>query len=302
MNDAKWSKDLVQEHAQVAVAIELYTLPFYLTVMTSIKDTQQEAFKLINSVCREEMLHLQLAANLCVALDTTPEFSTPVYGEDLRFLKPNDPATNHNALLNAKLGALNVTSLNTMLDIETPEEFDDISHTSPRYPYNSIGDFYDALLAGISAAGVDQFSWKTSNQQAILAAQNGITKITSFKDAQTAIHTINEQGEGKSHQPAPSKPYYNTQFPISASYQLTDGPDKNPYNTLSHFGRFIEIQNVASQSGYPEVYEGVDTPSTDEQTEATKLLQSRFSEFVKNLNETWAGNAEFNKPRRKSVV
>ena len=38
-DSATWTKPLVQEHAQVAVAVELYTLPFYITALASIKPT-----------------------------------------------------------------------------------------------------------------------------------------------------------------------------------------------------------------------------------------------------------------------
>ncbi|MCI5159118.1 MAG: hypothetical protein D3906_11925, partial [Candidatus Electrothrix sp. AUS1_2] len=83
-----WTKELVQEHARVAVAIELYTVPFYTTVMTSIKDTDSEAYKILRGILIEEMMHMQLAANLCVALDTTPQMGPPSYVDDIPYLKP----------------------------------------------------------------------------------------------------------------------------------------------------------------------------------------------------------------------
>ena len=54
-----WTKELIQEHAQVAVAVELYTLPFYLTALTSTKDTNYPIYHSILSVCIEELLHLE---------------------------------------------------------------------------------------------------------------------------------------------------------------------------------------------------------------------------------------------------
>lgn len=32
------------------------------------------------SVCTEEVPHLQLAANMCIALGTVPNYTAPVYG------------------------------------------------------------------------------------------------------------------------------------------------------------------------------------------------------------------------------
>ena len=121
-NNRQWSQELVQAHAQAAVAVELYTLPFYLTVLTSIKDTKDSCYKNILSVCIEEMLHLQFAANLCLALDTTPNFSAPKYGIPIPYLKPYDRDTGHHALINGFLDAFDETTLDIMLDIETPTE------------------------------------------------------------------------------------------------------------------------------------------------------------------------------------
>ena len=94
-----WTKELVQSHAQTAVMVEMYTLPFYLTALTSIKlpdknDSSDQAkftyetYDAILSVCIEEMLHLQLAANLCLALDIdAPKiFQKPTYGEPIPYL------------------------------------------------------------------------------------------------------------------------------------------------------------------------------------------------------------------------
>ena len=81
-----WTKPLAQDYAQTAIAVELYTLPFYLTALTSITDTSHNAYKSILSICIEEMLHLELAANLCIALDTQPKFNAPQYGTPIPYL------------------------------------------------------------------------------------------------------------------------------------------------------------------------------------------------------------------------
>ena len=307
MTATSWTKSLVQQHAQVAVAIEIYTLPFYFTAMTSIIDKTSNANKTINRVCIEEMLHLQLAGNLCLALDVNPVFTIPRYGVDLPYLKPDDPATNHYALVNATLGAFDSTTLGTMLDIETPEEFEAIDHSTPQYPYNSIGDFYDALLAGIKAveaaqpAGTSAFGWKAGNQQDTWAGQvSGLTAIiTNVTDAATAIKTINEQGEGKAHNPVPKKPYTGSQFPIESAYQLShanttsgkkDTIDTSDYYKTSHFGRFIDLQNAATTGGFPPVYP-LQTPQSTAAVAAQSALQSDFITFLANLNSVWRTGA-----------
>lgn len=300
MTTTAWTKSLVQQHAQTAVAIEIYTLPFYFTAMTSIIDTTSDAYKSINSVCIEEMLHLQLAANLCLALDSTPVFTIPRYGVDLAFLKPDDPSTNHYALLNATLAAFNETTLNVMLDIETPEEFEALDHSTPQYPYNSIGDFYDALLAGIKAVeggGKESFAWSPGNQQDTWPGQvSGLTAIiANLDDAAIAIKTINEQGEGKAHDPVPKKPFTGSQFPIDAAFQLSqsntssgakDTIDTAANYTISHFGRFINLRNAAVKDGYPEIY-SLKTPESTAAVAAQSALQADFITFLANLNSVW---------------
>ncbi|WLE96210.1 MAG: ferritin-like domain-containing protein [Candidatus Electrothrix communis] len=188
----KWTKQLVQEHAQVAVQIELYTLPFYITAMTSIKDTSCDAYKCIGSVIMEEMLHMQLASNLCLALDTKPDFSPPQYGKDIPYLDPEC----HD--LNASLGPLNQETIETMLLIEIPEdsEGNKSDHTTPQYPYSSIAEMYDALREGIRQVGEDAFNWGVEHQQKRFGQQQFRQIITKYSDAINAIDTIVNQGEG----------------------------------------------------------------------------------------------------------
>ncbi|NJK69721.1 MAG: hypothetical protein HC941_27285 [Microcoleus sp. SU_5_3] len=112
--------------------VELYTLPFYLTVLTSIKDKKHPDYYSILSICIEEMLHLQLAANLCLALDTQPIFTAPEYGTPIPYLDPKNPTTGHYKLINVKLDALNQATLDVMLDIETPSGLEDRASSRSR--------------------------------------------------------------------------------------------------------------------------------------------------------------------------
>jgi len=280
----------VQQHAQAAVSVELYTLPFYLTVLTSIKDTGGSIYATILSVAMEEMLHLQLAANLCLALGTTPNFTAPQYGTPIPFLDPDDPETAHYALINAVLGPLNEQSLQTMLDIETPDELQQKTkdHTSPCYPYHSIGELYDALLVGISEVGEGTFPWTVANQVSDTAGYFGVqtypTVIASLADAKAAVMAINEQGEGKAMNPVPQQPFTQAQFPIDPGFLLAgEFLDPAPMNTFAHFGRFVAIQSQVNTAGWPDVWPAVSNPT--DPTQAT--LQSRFATLITSLNTLW---------------
>lgn len=291
--NAVWTQQLLQQHAQVAVAIEMYTLPFYFTALSSINDTGPvgtTAKQVINSVCIEEMLHLELAANLCLALGVHPNFTKPAYGVTLKYLSATDPATNMHAVLNAKLDAFNKTTLDTMLNIEVPEEFQNTNNKTPNYPYNSIGGFYNALLGGIEMLGQAAFAHGLPHQQSIFASRGINTLISDVATAKTAINTIVEQGEGKAYSPVPTKPFNEKQFPIEPQFQLPGDPiDKKPLNEISHFGRFIHLQNLV-KSGYPSVYPVLSNPTPLN----PPYLSTQFSAFIDNLNATWAGKGTLN--------
>ncbi len=334
---ATWTKELVQSHAKTAVLIEMYTLPFYLTAMTSIilpkkDDTSDKAvfakavYDIILSVCIEEMLHLQLAANLCLALDIDAKeiFQKPTYGELVPYLAPYDPETmgpkmpNHEALLKATLGPLDMSTLNTMLDIETPTEFDTaLDHTSPQYPYATIGQMYDALLKGILEVEKygPVFSWSTENQQSQFMIppkfqQNALRinqTIASFGDAQQAVNLICSQGEGLNMTPVPEPPYHESQFRVDDTYRFytpiqkdKDGKpkvvdpeedDRAVLNQYAHYGRFLWIHNQITQKGMelPETYPISASAPTFEQGKSVGELVEGFDSFIKTLTSMWGG-------------
>lgn len=332
MVNQQWTKELVQKHAQTAVAVELYTLPFYLTALSSInpnakkydltkKDYDAQAaanakgiYNTILSVCMEEMLHLQFAANLCRALDSSPNFTVPQYGIPIPFLDPDDPATAHNKLINAVLGGLNETTLQMMLDIETPSEFEPDSHETPNYPYRTLGQMYDALLKGIEVVGVDKFSWDTTYQKEIFTYDN-YTKndlqisqtISNLSEAQDAINLINEQGEGqpkKKGQPLPKLPYKEEDFLVPEKYRFmvyqhngkdtdTEQYDPSTLNKYSHFGRFIWVQNQIKANGYPEVYsikKSQDELGNVSGAAACYQLSTAFMDLIGTLNYMWSNS------------
>jgi hypothetical protein len=301
--DSTWTKDLVQAHARAAVSVELYTLPLYLTAMSSIKSdpAHPDPIRLaIFSIAMEEMLHLQLAANLCVALDTTPQFTAPAYKTAIPFLDPTDPNTGHNALINAVLGPFDQTRLDTMLAIEAPEELEDRSkdHTTPDFPYQSIGEMYDALLVGIVQVGEGQFGWKTDRQigdnsnNGLFDTQKYSLVLASLADAQTAVKVINEQGEGKAMDPVPTPPYKEDQFPVEADFVLANAPhDPATLSKFSHFGRFIDIRDKVAAGGWPPTVTGASAPTTDAAQSALNALKAHFASLISDLNTLWTAGA-----------
>lgn len=283
---ADWTKKDVQRHAQAAVSVELYTVPFYTTVMTSIKDTNSEAYNIIRGVLIEEMMHMQLAANLCLALDTTPNFQIPSYDIPVWFVNPG-------AVLDVDMWHLNDKSIGAMLAIETPEstlgtkDVTPSGNTSPNYPYSSIGEMYNALLFGIKE--VNQFGWSIKNQQARWAAQGYEQIIRNIDDATKAVEAIEAQGEGGHADGGPA----NSSFlAVPAQYQMDNrvpvGGPGGPYKAdpilhkdTSHYGRFLKIK----LAGLPPVYTGVNNRNHP----WNKVLQVQFRSMMSNFNALWGG-------------
>lgn len=304
MTTPVWTQALIQSHAQAAVSVELYTLPFYLTSLTSMcqpsnamGDPSNSIYQNLLSVCMEEMLHLELAANLCLAVGTTPHFTAPLYGNPIPYLDPDDPETGQYALVNAVLGPLNQTTLDTILNIETPEEFETQTHDTPTYPYGSIGEMYNALLQGIQSLGWQQvYVGHTTNQQNLFGSTNFSEIIGTFEQAQSAVATINAQGEGLAMRPVPTPPFTKAQFPVPAGNQLTVEPlDPAPFYTYAHYGRFVDIQQtVTTNHRFPTVYSGVDPtgPLTPPQQQALTVLQGDFAMLLSLLNSMWASGQQ----------
>src|SRR5579863_9826727 len=77
---AKWTQERLHAHLHDAVNLELWTIPYYLSAMYSIRDPSCDAYQLILSIVNQEMLHTQLICNLANAFGCLPRFATPVYG------------------------------------------------------------------------------------------------------------------------------------------------------------------------------------------------------------------------------
>lgn len=301
-NNAKIALAAAQAHAQVAVAVELYTIPFYLSALASIippgapnaTDKSKAAYASVLSVCTEEMLHLQLAANMCIALGTTPDYTAPIYGSVPTFpdgtpiLDPTDPATGDSGILNATIGNI-LQALPTMLDIEVPTEFEAARLTPP---YRSIGQMYAALRALTRLAG-KTVPWTMTNQQSVFASGQSFTQtIGSFADLSAAIDVICEQGEGQAQSPPPTAPFTASEFTVASGDQLTGtGSDPATQAQFSHFGRFLNVQALGLTSA-DLVYTG--TASFAPGSTENLKLQADCAALITTLNGIWAGTTSVN--------
>jgi hypothetical protein len=153
-------KSALQALAQAAVNVELFTIPLYMAAMYSVQGTHpitgdnnfyegrlwpgaapsadpatanEQAFNIIFSVFIEEMLHLQLAANLASALGVQPIFTSSVlqdeshgwtcYGPDNTVI-PHivDMRDTVDDSVRVNLGGLTPDQLRLFMIIEEPED------------------------------------------------------------------------------------------------------------------------------------------------------------------------------------
>jgi hypothetical protein len=201
-NMVETDKRVVRWIAQAAVNVELFTIPLYMTTLYSIEGSHpitgkgndfykgriwpgakaaaftdvpkdkpgwgnKQAFNIIFSVFIQEMLHLQMAANIATAIGHTPCFTDPAlqdrnngwicYGPALTAIPTivdlRDTATYTDVKVN--VGPLDEDRIELFLAIEQPQEDaerDIVRHTEqyfPKVPFDGGDPDYDPAAADI---------------------------------------------------------------------------------------------------------------------------------------------------------
>lgn len=196
----------LRQHVELAIRVEMTTIPPYLFAMYSIADPDSEAALLIRSIVAEEMLHTALATNLLLAVGGNPDFAgtkyLPSYPMDLPHHKPP---------LRMDLAPCSLELIDRLfMRIEQPE-----THSTPASPdeFESLGQFYHSLEQGLTdlAGRFDIFSTPREAAQMSDAAfyrpvqmdaedSGGLMMINDLDSAIGAIEIIIHQGEGLSHE------------------------------------------------------------------------------------------------------
>lgn len=281
-----WDMAQLRTHLQGAADLEFWTIPYYMSVMYSIKDRTSETFQLIQAVTYQEMLHAQLVSNIANAFGYSPTFAAPVYeGQavphiDFNLDEPNP--TERFQPYSAELGPLDEARLNTMCLIEYPE------WETERKPdlrgdvasYGSIGEFYDALRAGITdlrghirgnVKQVDEFGPFYQNLPAAAITLDG---DAGFHQAMTLIDVIVDQGEGQ------------TQGDVDVPVEFQNTAD-GMKDSWPHFRKFLYIRNAPRR---PETFSGVAVPAPGSPgAKAQQTLVTDFAAFTATLDDLFSG-------------
>lgn len=256
--ETNWTKENLEKALNVAIAVELFTIPVYLSAANSIvqqnrndkiipvtiedgqatdgtKTENFSAFNVIMSVAVQEMFHLTLACNLCNALGFRPNIVAPDLDNPPSCLSPIKGMPVR--------GTLN-DLIDTMIAIEKPDEQyieppkDPLSTNGPinyQESYKSIGDLYHALAYGVKkfwAYDKENDQYQKNNFQGKYQKINQIIK--TLDDALIAMACIVEEGEGVGLGKFMSPEY----VPTEAGAMFHD------LDEVSHWDRFLDIKNT----------------------------------------------------------
>lgn len=235
----QWNLSHLRAHLQYAVDLELWTIPFYMAPLYSIQDRSSQAFQSIQSIVNQEMLHVQLVANVSNAYGHSPAFSAPEYVGtaiphlDFQLDKPDPRDIFHP--FSAEIGPFDALRLNSMCLIEFPEY--DTGHQPDLRDnvteYGSIGEFYDAIEYGAKLLDrhihggvlqVDLFSAFYRNMPKLTIEGSG---AQAFSEVALLLDVIRDQGEGRKSNEQIAEAFQNT------------ADDSNP--DQSHYEKFTDI-------------------------------------------------------------
>ncbi|MFZ1692190.1 MAG: ferritin-like protein [Flavobacteriales bacterium] len=252
----------LKAHLQIALELELSTLPPYLTAQASIVDeTNLEAAGLIRSVMMEEMLHMILAANVLNAIGgdpvlakkgVAPEYPTILPDSDGAFMVSVEP--------------LSLGAIGTFMRIEQPTP---TGTPAKADGYDTIGQFYAAIMEAIvrlSKKGEVRFDHNPQRQIDPADYYNGHGNVIRVHDSYSAIAALQEivhQGEGNN----------------DTIYESGHEVDGVGYE-LAHYYRFMEI------SLGRRFREG-DTPQTGPTGAILPVDWSSVKNMISNPKRAW---------------
>lgn len=255
----------LRQHLELAIQVELTTVPPYLYAMYSIEDQTSEAARLIKSVVAEEMLHAALIANLLVAVGGRPSFRDPEWVPTYP-----GPLPHHDPPLTVNLApASRQLCREVFMVIEQPE--------APGAPpeedqFETLGQFYYALelaledLSGRFDLFADvqadrQLSDSRFYQPVEFDAEDsgGLIMVKDLESACEAIETVVHQGEG-----------------------VTDERYADPsHQELTHFYKFEQIADGVSPLG--DVRPTLLNPSTSELPEPLRPVSDLVNALYRYL-------------------
>ncbi|NUR59632.1 MAG: hypothetical protein HOV87_13335 [Catenulispora sp.] len=227
---------------QLAIGLELSTIPVYLTGLYSIREGRNtDTAQTIRSVVMEEMLHMTLAANVLNAIGEVPS-PKPVDFLDRKHLSPI-PAYPLDSPLISGIGTLELLPLSARavdnyVQIEHPLHGAATLEAIPAAPdsYRTIGEFYHAIDLALNDPQICPDSlFEPVNQvpdNEYYGGAGDVVEVCDRKTARAAVQKIVDQGEG-----LPEEALHEPAKKVTDADRLASG-----WQMYSHYARFREIQ------------------------------------------------------------
>lgn len=283
----QWHIGHLRRHLQAAAELEAWTIPYYMAAMFSVVDRSSEAYQLIQTVVHQEMLHLQLVANVANAYGLSPTFDAGTFPYQGKVIPHLDFSLDHvNPVsrftpYSAEIGPLDEKRINGMCLIEFPE-WD--THDKPRCyrdevtEYGSIGEFYDAVdygarqLAKDIVGAVNQVDLFSAFYRRLPQMTVEGTGPGAIAEVVLLIDVIRDQGEAAKGIADIAVPFRNT----------ADDSDAQE----SHYEKFVRIRGQP----LPETYrvKPASEHTADDEKRLAILLEN-FAGFTKVLGQLFAG-------------
>ncbi|MCI3242043.1 ferritin-like domain-containing protein [Streptomyces spinosisporus] len=264
----------LRQSLQVAVALELATIPPYLCGWWSIKDRGSEAARLIRRIVGDEMYHLGTVCNLLVAVGGRPQIKSAAsaYPGPL-------PGGVRPGLTVYLSGLTRSFVLEVMMAIEEPDE----PLARSVEPSPSVGTFYGDILRTFRSVAPEL---QVRGQLSARIGSDVLEPVRSPDDVMRAIEIIKEQGEGTDTSPATA---FDDDYP--AHYYA--------FGEIYHGRRLRETDSGWEFSGapvrFPDVRPMAPVPVggwSDARGDVRRLLDgfdATYHSVLQNLETAWSG-------------
>ncbi|MFE0253890.1 ferritin-like protein [Streptomyces sp. NPDC059010] len=269
----EWLKSALQ----VAVALELSTIPPYLCAWWSVKDRSSEVGRMLRRIVGDEMFHLSIACNLIVALGGRPRIkaAAPVLPGPL----PGGVRAGVTVYLS---GLTKPFVRDVAMAIESPEE----PLTRDGLPSPTVGQFYSGVLNAFRAVRPDLTA---RGQLSEHVGGDDLRPIESLDDVEAAIGIIKEQGEGTDGTPADpfvddERAHYYAFGEIYHGRELRETDDGWRY-----VGGPVPFPDARPMAPVP--VGGWPSPSAEVQV-LLHRFDATYSSVLDTLDAAWAGGGE----------
>ena len=307
------TKRELYHYLTVAMQLEHATIPPYLMALYTIKPgTNLDASTVIREVVVEEMLHLTLAANVLNAVGGKPDLTTP--GFVPTYPAPLPDGEND---FEVSLRPFSQEAVQTFLKIERPAPpapTAETDGTGPRmvkrarplalalnhpdnaeWSYYSIGEFYEAIQAGIKhlsekMPATELFNGDPKLQvgpEAYYSGGGKAIKVTDLNTALQALELIVEQGEGYSEEP------FNDEGELAHEFRFEQLLLQQLYKPgdQAHHPTGDKIQ-VDWATAFPTKVDAriSDFKESPELQQAAMRFNAEYAEFLSLITQAFQGN------------